>query len=105
MENFEDTAAINDPARSQYGMPDFVFPQKANQKIIKGYAEAKDITVSLDKTEKTDQMDRYHGYANLFLTDYLEFRFFENGQKYKTISLGKVENGKLSLTPEKIPKP
>ena len=100
MENFEDTAAINDPARSQHGMPDFVFLRKSNQKIIKGYAEAKDITVSLDKTEKTDQMDRYHGYANLFLTDYLEFRFFENGQKYKTISLGKVENGKLSLTPE-----
>jgi predicted helicase len=100
MENFEDTAAINDPARSQHGMPDFVFLKKSNQKIIKGYAEAKDITVSLDKTEKTDQMDRYHGYANLFLTDYLEFRFFENGQKYKTISLGKVENGKLSLTPE-----
>lgn len=100
MENFEDTTAINDPARSQHGMPDFVFLKKSNQKIIKGYAEAKDITVSLDKTEKTDQMDRYHGYANLFLTDYLEFRFFENGQKYKTISLGKVENGKLSLTPE-----
>ncbi|MDQ5913863.1 MAG: hypothetical protein QG623_482 [Patescibacteria group bacterium] len=100
MESFEDTTAVNDPARSQHGMPDFVFLKSSNQKIIKGYAEAKDITVSLDKTEKTDQMDRYHGYANLYLTDYLEFRFFKNGEKYKTISLGQVVNGALKLTPQ-----
>jgi predicted helicase len=101
MESFEDTSAVNDPKRSQHGMPDFVFLKRANSKIIKGYAEAKDIKPDiLDKTEKTEQMERYHGYANLFLTDYLEFRFFKNGEKYKTISLGKVKDGRLSLSPE-----
>ncbi|HRV75963.1 MAG TPA: N-6 DNA methylase, partial [Candidatus Saccharimonadales bacterium] len=101
MESFDDTSAVNDPKRSQHGMPDFVFLKRSNSKIIKGYAEAKDIKPDiLDKTEKTEQMERYHGYANLFLTDYLEFRFFKNGEKYKTISLGKLKDGHLSLNPE-----
>lgn len=97
---FEDIVAVNDPKHSEHGAPDFVFLKKSNSKIIRGYAEAKDITVSLDKTEKTDQMQRYHGYANLFLTDYLEFRFFRNGEKYETISLGEVKNNQLHLMPE-----
>lgn len=100
MSFFEDTIAVNDPKHSEHGAPDFVFLKKSNTKIIKGYAEAKDITVSLDKTERTDQMQRYGGYANLILTDYLEFRFFKNGDKYQTISLGKVKDGKLYKTPE-----
>ena len=36
----------------------------------------------LDKIEKSEQMARYFGYANLVLTDYLEFRFYRNGQRY-----------------------
>ncbi len=100
MSSFEDTIAVNDPKHSEHGAPDFIFLKKSNSKIIKGHAEAKDITVSLDKVEKTDQMTRYAGYANLFLTDYLEFRFFRNGEKYETISLGHVKNGALHLTPE-----
>ncbi len=98
--SFEDTVAVNDPKHSEHGAPDFVFLKKSNTKLIRGYAEAKDITVSLDKTEKSEQMQRYHGYANLFLTDYLEFRFFRNGEKYETISLGEVRGGQLHLTPE-----
>lgn len=100
MSGFEDTVAVNDPKHSEHGAPDFIFLKKSNSKIIKGHAEAKDITMSLDKVEKTDQMTRYAGYANLFLTDYLEFRFFRNGEKYETISLGQVKNGVLHLMPE-----
>lgn len=102
MNSFEDVIAVNDPSRSEHGNPDFIFIKKSNQKIIRGYAEAKDIGISLDKTEKTNQMDRYGGYANLFLTDYLEFRFFKNGDKYKTISLGYVKDGKLYKSTENI---
>lgn len=46
------------------------------------YIETKDIGVSLDKVEKSEQMSRYYGYANLVLTDYLEFRFYRNGLPY-----------------------
>ena len=45
-------------------------------------------------------MKRYAGYQNLFLTDYLEFRFFKNGEKYETISLGEFKDKKIVLTPE-----
>ena len=100
MSSFEDILVVNDPKRSEHGAPDFVFLKKSNHKIIKGYAEAKDINTDLDKIEKTDQMKRYHGYASLFLTDYLEFRFFRNGEKSKSIRIGQVKNGKLLKLPE-----
>ena len=100
MSSFEDILVVNDPKRSEHGAPDFVFLKKSNHKIIKGYAEAKDINTDLDKIEKTDQMKRYHGYASLFLTDYLEFRFFRNGEKNKSIRIGQVKNGKLLKLPE-----
>lgn len=99
MTSFENVTAINDPKRSAYGNPDFVFLNKSNRDIILGYAEAKDIDISLDKTEKTEQMHRYGGYENLFLTNYIEFRFFQNGNKYQTIVIGELKNGKLKLNP------
>src|SRR3989338_5229543 len=84
---------INDPARSEHGNPDFVF---LRGDITAGYAETKDIGVDLDKTEKSEQMERYLGYSNLILTDYLEFRFFRNGSRYgESIRIGTIENGKL----------
>jgi predicted helicase len=95
LSQFDDIIVVNDPKRSEHGAPDFVFLKKSNRKIIKGYAETKDIAVDLNKTEKTEQMQRYHAYSNLILTDYLEFRFYRNGEKYKTIKIGEVINGKL----------
>jgi len=100
MMSFDKVHAVNEPKHSDHGAPDFVFLSDNNNDLILGYAEAKDIGVNLDKTEKTNQMDRYRGYANLILTDYLEFRFFKNGEKYQTISLGTVRNNVLHLTPE-----
>ncbi len=71
---------INHDSTSDNGnKPDFVI-SKNGVPIL--YIEAKDIGVSLDKIEKSNQMDRYFGYDNLVLTDYIEFRFYRNGQKY-----------------------
>ncbi len=100
MSSFDDIVVINDPKRSENGAPDFVFQKKSNPRILKGYAEAKDLNGDLDKEEKTNQMHRYRGYSNLILTNYLEFRFFRNGEKYRTISIGKLKDGKLITTPE-----
>ena len=100
MSSFENVIAVNDPKRSAHGNPDFVFLNPKNKDIILGYAEAKDVDISLDKTEKTDQLLRYAGYENLFLTNYLEFRFYQNGNKYETISIASIENGQLKINPE-----
>lgn len=100
MSSFNDAIAVNDPKRSEYGNPDFVFLKRSHQNVILGYAEAKDVDITLDKTEKSNQMHRYAGYDNLFLTNYLEFRFFKNGIKYQTITIGILKNGQLEFYPE-----
>jgi predicted helicase len=100
MASFENVTAVNDPKRSENGNPDFIFLKTSNKNIILGYAEAKDIDISLDKTEKTDQMHRYAGYENLFLTNYLEFRFYQNGNKYQTIEIGHLKDELLITNPE-----
>src|SRR3990167_3513325 len=84
---------LNDPSRSEHGNPDFVF---LRGDITSGYAETKDIGIDLDKTEKSEQMERYLGYSNLILTDYLEFRFFRNGVRYgEPIRVGSISGGTL----------
>jgi predicted helicase len=81
--------AVNEPSRSAHGAPDFAFYKTANNSIVLGYVETKDIYVNLDQVEKTEQLRRYLGYANLILTNYIEFRFFRNGIKYQTIEIAK----------------
>ncbi|MDP2207243.1 MAG: N-6 DNA methylase, partial [Bacteroidota bacterium] len=71
----------HDAKAKQGNKPDFVV---LNNDVPILYIEAKDIGVSLDKVEKSEQMARYFGYANLVLTDYVEFRFYRNGLPYST---------------------
>ncbi len=78
---------IDHDAKAKDGnKPDFVL-LKGDVPIL--YIEAKDIGISLDKVEKSEQMARYFGYANLVLTDYVEFRFYRNGLPYgESIKIG-----------------
>ena len=93
---------VNDPKRTEHGAPDFVF---VRGDLTAGYAETKDVGVSLDKTEKSEQMERYLGYSKLILTDYLEFRFFHNGQKYEEpIVIGTLKSGRIIGTPDQYEK-
>lgn len=81
--------AQNEPQREKAGAPDFIIT-KSN--IPLGYIEAKDIGVSLDVAEKSEQLVRYlrglSGRRNLILTDYLEFRWFVNGEIYAGARIG-----------------
>src|SRR5260221_10756069 len=89
--------ATNEPKRIKCGAPDFII---ARQQTPLGYIETKDIGVSLDHTEKTDQMKRYLGsLANLILTDYIEFRWYVAGEHRVTARLAKV-GSKGKWTPE-----
>ena len=65
------------PARIECGNPDFAI-SKGHVRI--GHVEAKDINENLDKVEKSEQLKRYRSsLSNLVLTDFLEFRWFTNG--------------------------
>ncbi len=72
-----------------------------------GYIEAKDIGENLDKVQKSEQLKRYRdSLNNLILTDYLEFRWFLEGE-YKsdmTVRLAEVDNkGHLKRFPDHFP--
>lgn len=89
---------LNEPERSQHGAPDFVF---LRGELTVGYAETKDLGADLDKVEKSEQLERYLGYSNLVLTDYLEFRFFRNGARYgESVTIAKIEGGNIIPIPE-----
>jgi predicted helicase len=49
----------------------------------------------LDVIEKSEQLKRYLGYPNLILTNYLEFRFFRNGEKYQSIKIAEQKFGAI----------
>ena len=91
--------ATNEPKRIKCGAPDYIITRKD---IPLGFVEAKDIGVSLDDTESSEQLKRYRdGLANLILTDYLEFRWYVSGELRLTVRLAKPQaNGKLRAEAE-----
>jgi predicted helicase len=94
---YPDVTATNEPKRVKYGAPDFII---ACKQTPLGHIETKDIGVSLDQIERTDQMKRYlGGFSNLILTDYIEFRWYVAGQHRMTARLAKV-GGKGKWTAE-----
>ncbi len=95
-------AATNEPKRVECGAPDFVVSkQAAHGPLTLGYIEAKDVGKDLDGIEKSDQMKRYlAALPNLILTDYLEFRWYVNGERRQSAQLARVGKGG-KLTPEK----
>jgi len=94
-------SATNEPKHIKCGAPDFVI-RKGSTTI--GYIEAKDIGKSLDETEKTDQLKRYRdSLTNLVVTDYLEFRWYVDGEKRLSARLGTpAKDGKIKRDKEGI---
>lgn len=92
-------AASNDPKHIECGAPDFIVEKG---RVPLGYVETKDVDVDLNKIEKSDQMKRYlKALNNLILTDYLEFRWYVNGEKKLTVKVAEVgAKGKLTIHPE-----
>jgi len=78
--------ATNEPRRIGCGAPDFVVTRGST---TIGYVEAKDVGRSLDEAERSEQLQRYrHSLTNLILTDYLEFRWYVDGERRFCIRLG-----------------
>lgn len=89
-----DILATNEPQRIACGAPDYIITRGL---LPLGYVEAKDIGISLDKTAGSDQLKRYReSLPNLILTDYIEFRWFVDGQCQLIASLPRPDkNGKV----------
>ncbi len=69
--------ALNEPKRIACGAPDFIVERGG---VPIGHVECKDVGVPLDLVEKDTQLKRYReSLPNLILTDYLEFRWYVEG--------------------------
>ena len=81
----KDIRATNEPKQIACGAPDFIITRGV---IPLGYVEAKDVGVDLNRTERSEQLGRYReSLGNLVLTDYLEFRWYLDGEHKLTASL------------------
>jgi predicted helicase len=101
-----DLNAINDPKRIACGAPDFTIALKTSDLTV-GYIETKDIGTNLDEMERGkgphgEQFTRYRdGLPNWILTDYLEFRWFVNGEKRLTARIAELAGkSKINLLPD-----
>jgi len=83
------------------GAPDFIVSEG---NIPLGHIEAKDVGTSLSAVERSEQLKRYRkAFPNLILTDYLEFRWYVEGERRMVVSLAEGgKDGKLKKDGEGI---
>ncbi|MFM7363604.1 MAG: hypothetical protein ACKO11_03685 [Cuspidothrix sp.] len=88
---------------NQAGIPDLTI--RKNERVV-GYIEAKDINIDLTKIEKTAQLKRYLesniGY-NFILTNYLQFRWYVDGECERIADLATLEKGEIILVDDLKP--
>ncbi|MDH4202652.1 MAG: N-6 DNA methylase [Phycisphaerae bacterium] len=98
--------ATNEPKRrTDCGMPDMKVSRviRTTQQAF-GYIECKDIGIDLKKEKRSEQLKRYlKAIDNLILTDYINFRFYQNGELIETAVLAKEgKGGKFVATEDGI---
>ena len=82
--------ALNEPSHVACGAPDFIVQRR---EVPIGHIECKNVGANLDQVQASEQLTRYRkGLPNLVLTDYLEFRWFVDGELRETARIGHVEN-------------
>jgi len=93
--------ATNEPRQeiTALGKPDM---RVSRGPVPLGYLETKDIGKNLDAEEKGEQIRRYlKGLPNFILTDYLEFRWYVNGERRAKAVLGRAGvDGKIKARKE-----
>lgn len=88
----------NEPKRVACGAPDYILTRKG---MPVGYVEAKDINKPLDSKDYKEQFDRYRkALPNLIITDYLDFRWYKEGEFVQKVQLAEVIDGKLRPLPQ-----
>ncbi len=99
----KDIVATNEPTRIRCGAPDFNITRG---KVPLGHVETKDLGENLDLMERGkppygEQFGRYRdGLPNWILTDYLEFRWYVQGERRLTARLAELDGkGKVRVVP------
>lgn len=93
-----DILVTNEPAKVSCGAPDYMLTRKG---IPVGYIEAKDIGIDLNSKNLKEQFERYKaGLNNLIITDYLNFKFYRDGEFITEISIASLKDGQIKPLPE-----
>ncbi len=92
----EGITATNEPKHiTDVGAPDFIIRRGA---AALGYIECKDIGAKLDDVERTEQLKRYlPAFPNFILTDYLEFRWYREGELCRAERLGRLTSDRSDV--------
>ncbi len=90
-----DVRAINEPQSVACGAPDFIVERRG---VRIGHIECKDVGANLDRAEVSAQLKRYRdGLPNLILTDYLQFRWYAEGELRDEARLARLDSqGKIA---------
>lgn len=86
LKEFKDSQIIIEAKSSTVGIPDFKV--ETPKGLLLGYIEAKDVGRDLDKLSKDEnvQIERYlKEYPKLIVTNFIEFRLYENKDKIDTV--------------------
>ena len=80
----------NEPQRVAGNAPDFLI-QRGDLSL--GWIETKPLGTNLDTEEKSEQLQRYRkAFPNLILTDYLEFRLYNVGEKCLSVRIADIDD-------------
>ena len=89
---------INEPSHIGYDAPDFLVRSHDAAHRPVGYVETKDIGDSdlEGYAANKEQFDRYKArFHNIFFTDYLDFRFWEDGTFKESVRIASLEGGRF----------
>lgn len=88
--------ATNEPKRQECGAPDFIVSRRVRSldRAI-GYIEAKDIDKSLAQEAKKEQIKKRYlpSLHNLIFTNYIDFRWYVDGELRESATLGREGAG------------
>jgi Type ISP C-terminal specificity domain/N-6 DNA Methylase len=96
----EKLIALNETKHIECGSPDILILKNG---VRLGYVEFKDIGKNLDEEQNSEQLKNYKkSLHNLLLSDYLEFRWFVDGELVKSVRVASVKNNKLNVDKSKL---
>lgn len=94
--------AINEPARTDCGAPDFILVRRRDNLPV-AFVEAKDIgDADLDgRRQHREQFDRYRrSLDHIAFTDYLDFHLYENGEFVAAVRVADERDGHIRPLPD-----
>src|SRR3990172_12758462 len=99
LKEFKDSQVLIEARKSAVGIPDFKVGTPKN--LLIGYVEAKDVGRDLDRLNKDEfeQIEKYKKeYPKLIVTNFIEFRLFENGEHVDSVVITQPVTLKIGTT-------